>query len=127
MSEQPTDYLISTCFDFGGRSITVRVEHDGFSYWLDDSTARLLNQQQGNGEKVLFFDDDDARRRWSQIYDEHTVKAAVPAEGLRVIREDLSPRYWSDDFAEDEVLDAILEPIFWEHINQYLNPPCTKP
>ena len=72
------------------------------------------------------IDGSKARGNYARIYDEHTIQVPVPEEGLRVIREELSPKYWADDPAPDEVLDAILEPLFWEHVNQYLSPPCSR-
>jgi hypothetical protein len=129
MSKQPHDYLVSTCFDFNGRSISVTVEHDGFSYWLDESSARRLNQKEQNSTKFL-SGDEQAGRRWSRIYEEHTIQVAMPEDSLKVIREELSVRYWADtcdkDFDLEKRLDAILEPLFWEYVNQYLSPPCTR-
>lgn len=129
MSEQPHDYLVSTYFSFGGRSIVVRVEHDGFSYWTDESAARNRFQETGKSGIDILAGDHQAARQLSQIYDEHTIRVEVPEEALRLIQEDLSPRYWSasaDDADLDNKLDEILEPLFWEQVNPYLSPPCTR-
>jgi len=118
MSEQPEDHLISTFFDFGGRSFSVVVRHDGFSYWFESSVINDYRQ-------IMFtakFKSNDAKLL-SSIESEHTLRAPVPAVELRIIREELSPLYWAETPADDKILDAILEPIFWKHINPQLSPP----
>jgi hypothetical protein len=128
MSENSQDYLISTCFDFGGRSISVTVEHDGFSYWLDETSSRQLIQQTGKSGLDVLMGDENAASLISQIDHEHTFQVPVPEAGLKVIRQELSPNYWADIFPEGcgERLDAILEPLFWEHVNPHLSPPCSR-
>jgi hypothetical protein len=101
MSEE-IDYLISTCFDFGGLDISVIVKHDGFSYWTDQGTARSV---------VPMID-----KNYEIVAAYHTIKAPIPKETLQKIRDELSPLYWSDNPAPDEILDSLLEPIFWEHV-----------
>ena len=129
MSEKPTNYLISTCFDFGGRGVSVTVGHDGISYWFDESEARRVIQSKKDVHVILAACGDAKSRDYiSRVYDEHTIEVPVPEDGLRIIREELAPNYWADIFPDDcdERLDAILEPLFWEHVNQYLSPPCSR-
>ncbi len=109
------DHLISTAFSFGGRDIGVTVLHDGFSYWTDRTPLHKMKQQMGS--RWLY--DDDAAVHLDSIEHQHTLKAPVSDDAFARIRDELSPLYWADKPAPDEVLDSLLEPIFWEHIAEY--------
>ncbi|MGD0259299.1 MAG: hypothetical protein ABSD29_05670 [Verrucomicrobiota bacterium] len=126
MSYNIGDYLISTCFDFGGHDIGVKVTHDGYSHWFDASPVRDLNIAHPGYTLLAWAVDADKAKHLEGIQNEYTLKAPVPEEGLRKIREELSPRYWAGEPADDSILDAILEPIFWEHVAPYLSPPVTR-
>ena len=92
------DYLICPSYSFGGRDIRVIVRHDGLSYWTDRSAVGSI------------LDDD-----FGQKSEQHTVIVPVPPGELRVIRDEMSPLFWDDEPYADEMLDAMLEPLFWQH------------
>jgi hypothetical protein len=123
------DYLVFTGFKFGGRHITVKVEDDGFSYWMDDTSYRKTSHESGLSGIDAMVGDEGVARKMRNIRGEHTIKVEVPAEGFREIRDVLSPAYWAeaDDADIDKRLDGILEPLFWEHVNPYLSPPYARP
>ena len=127
MSEKPTDYLIATCFEFGGRGFAVTIGHDGISSWLDETSAGEEFRQTGGHVMLAMIGDKKARRDYARIYGKHTIQVPVPPGELRVIRDELAPKYWADDFESDHYLDMMLEPLFWSHVNPKLEKPCTKP
>ena len=123
----PENHLISTSFIFGGREFTVTVKHDGISYWFDSQIINEVEKNNPDFQLNVLSGKKSANQYLERIYEEYTLIAPVPEVGLRQIREELSPRYWADEPAEDEVLDAILEPIFWKSINPQLALPIGKP
>lgn len=134
MSSHPQDYLVSTCFDFGGRDIGVTVEHDGFSYWFDRTGAKRAIQKKSDVSRLAaFFGDKESAEYVSRVDDEHTIRVPIPEADLKLIRDKLSPQYWADsesgndkNFELEKALDKILEPLFWEYVNPLLSPPCTR-
>jgi hypothetical protein len=123
----PENYLINTSFIFGGREFTVTVKHDGISYWFDSQIKNEVEKNNPDFRLNVLCKNKPATQYLERIYEEYTLTAPVPEAGLRQIREELSPRYWADEPADDEVLDAILEPIFWENVNPQLASPIEKP
>ena len=132
MNDEIHDHLITTSFDFGGRDIRVSVTHDGFSNWVDMTPVHSLNKKlPGTRLVAMIFPEDKSSKYVSNLESEHTIKVLVPDDGLRVIREVLSPAYWKDvenyPLEFSQMLDGILEPIFWEDVNPHLSPPCIPP
>lgn len=126
MSEEITDHLISTFYSFSGREIRVYVSHDGFSHWTDMTQLYKLDTTKP-GYRTWALVDKSAKRHIEGMLSEHCVKAQVSDEDMEMLRE-MSPAYWSPDpkdLYDEDLLDSILKPIFWEHINPYLSPPCT--
>ena len=99
-------FLVSTFMVYGGREFNVVVAHDGFSYWFDP-----LSEIQMPASR-------DFPEEW-------TVRAKVLDDAFVVIRDDLSHRYWSNNWGKDfdKTLDAILDAIFWRDINPHLLDP----
>ena len=101
--------------------------HDGYSHWFDNFRKKEVLRANPGILIDAATGDENIARHIAHLHDEYTLKALVPESGLRIIRNELSPAYWSDamegmpDF--DQRLDAILEPIFWQHINPQLSPP----
>lgn len=134
MNNEPShDYLISTFFDFGSREIEVVVTNDGVSHWTDYTAINALNRERPgyilSTSPVLFPGafDQNARKHLAELVAENTVEVPVPEAALRQIREELSPVYWNDvESADDAALDALLEPLFWEHVAPFLSPPLTR-
>jgi hypothetical protein len=124
----PDSFLISTVLEFGGREFEVIVGHDGRSYWFDPIAKRRELENDPMFVMKIIMGDKDRRKRYENIKDEYTLDGPIPDDGLRIIREELSPAYWSDDTSNDfdDRLDAILIPIFWEHINPFLSPSIEK-
>jgi hypothetical protein len=131
MSKHSHDFLISTNFDFGGRDIQVVVEHDGISYWTDVTGARQDVRKNSRKSAFEAFCDGDTKATdyISHLHGEHTFFAPIPEADLKLIRDELSERYWAEcdqDFSLSKKLEAILLPIFWEHVNPHLSSPCTR-
>ncbi len=119
--EQPKDHLISTFLSFHGREFSVVVTHDGWSHWFEVSVISEYRH-------ILYTASvsENAAKHLASVEREHTVRAQVPEAGLKLIREELSPRYWAEHPSADDILDAILEPVFWQHINPQLSPPMEQ-
>lgn len=118
MTEPLQNHLISTFLEFHGREFSVVVTHDGWSHWFEVSVIR--------GYRHILYTasvSENAAKLLANVEREHTLKALVPEAGLKQIREELSPRYWAENPAPDEILDSILGPVFWQHINPQLSPP----
>jgi len=125
----PEHHLVSTCFDYGGREFLVTVEEDGFSYWFDPIAKNAASKLNRNFVITAAIDNGSQQRKdLDRIYDEFTVKFLLPEAVFTVIRDELSPLYWQDEIPNEfeQRLDAILEPIFWEHVNPLLSPPIDE-
>ena len=124
----PDSFLVSTVIEFRGKEFEVVVGHDGNSYWFDPEAKKRELESDPMFVLKIIAGDKERRKRYENIQDEYTLDGPVPEDGLRIIRDELSPAYWNDDFSEDfdDRLDAILIPIFWEHINPFLSPPIEK-
>jgi|GEM_PF-5425319 hypothetical protein len=64
------------------------------------------------------FGDSNARNMIRHLEREHTLTTQIPPEGMEKIL--------AGEPYENADLDAILEPIFWEHIAPFLSPPITR-
>jgi len=132
MSNKFQDHIISTCYCFSGRDIRVIVGHDGISYWLDHTSSQphLQGGPEANDRLSAILGDESARRKVANVESEYTIAVPVPEAGLEMLRDQFAPYYWDEslpvDFDLDDGIDSVLEPLFWEHVNPYLNPPCTK-
>ena len=115
------DYLISTTQLVGGTEFEVTVCHDGISYWFDPSAKKRALASDPNLVLKAISGDGVARQALANIDLEYTIEAPVPPASLAIIRDELSPLYWAEDFPEDfdDRLDAILLPIFHEHVNPF--------
>ncbi len=122
-------YLVSKCFNFRGHSMSVIVEHNGCSYWVDNTAARRAIQQDGRGVQLIdaVLGNPAATKYFDLVRHEFCVEVPICEAHLKEIREELSARYWAeeenDPFLERR-LNAILKPLFWAHVNPYLSPPC---
>jgi len=124
----PQSFLVSTVIPFGDREFEVVVMHDGVSYWLDPAAKHRELENDPHFVLKARLGSETARRKLVQIQEEYTISAPVPEEGLQIIREELSPAYWAAEMDEgfDERLDAILIPVFWEHVNRFLETPIER-
>lgn len=133
MIEQTPDFdresfLVSTFMVFGGREFDVTVTHDGFSHWFDPiAKNRALEADRDLILKAAIFRGKELAFL-HRIHDEWTVIAKVPDADFAVIRDDLSHRYWTENWGEDfdARLDAILDPLFWSGVNPQLSVPVVR-
>ena len=116
MSDEIHDYVIRTQYSFSGREIWVFVQHDGVSYWTE--TTHLNKMYAANpGYKLWTYVDESAKRHVENMAHEFCIEAKVPESAMIEIRK-MEPHFWSDDpkdLWDDEMLDSLLLPIFWEH------------
>lgn len=115
------DYLISTTQLIGGTEYEVTVCHNGISYWFDPSAKKRALAADPYLVVKAISGDEIARQALANINSEYTIEAPVPPESLVIIRDELSPLYWAEEFSPvfDARLDAILLPIFHKHVNPF--------
>jgi hypothetical protein len=120
--------LFCYCMDFGRREFSIYVDHEGKIYW-DDVTQR--RSQRSDGSRCLelraLVGDVNAKKRLESEVENYTIHFDLPEDVLskiEVAAEMLEAGTWTTKHEEE--LDAVLEPLFWENVNPYLEPPLER-
>ena len=121
------DDLIQTFLSIGGREINVRVGSDGMSQWYDMTAQYSAENSNPNFGVKTLFPGTKERKHLKHIESEFTVDAKVPENVMQRLRAEIAAarKAGQKDIA-DAILEALLEPIFWREINEFLTPPIDK-
>jgi len=120
--------LFCYCMDFGKRSFSIDVDHNGIIYW-DDVTQRRENRPEGAKDlelRTICGDTNAAKRLHSEI-DNYTIQFPLSPKLFSRIEQAAKLFHagtWT--FEHEAELDTVLEPLFWEYVNPYLEPPLKK-
>ena len=127
MSE-PDPVLFSYCLDFGNREFTIHVTHDGIIHWDDYMQRR---RQRPEDDKYLEIESlvgsSRARKRLESEIDNYTISFPLPEHifsRIEVAAQMFDAGTWTVE--HEKQLDELLIPLFWEHVNPYLEPPLER-
>lgn len=121
--------LFCYCLQIADREFLIQVSHDGMIYWDD---YKMRHGLRGAADRYLEIQvalgDERARKRLDSEMDEFTVALPLPPELFAHFREAatlLAEDRWTT--VDEEKLDAVLRPMFWNEVNFLIHSPLEKP
>jgi hypothetical protein len=129
LAMQPSDPVIfSYCLDFGNREFFITVTRDGIIHWDDYMQRRKHRPEEDKRlELQALMGSDRARKRLESETHNYTIEVKLPEEvssKIEVAAEMLEADKWTIEHEKN--LDEVLKPLFWEHVNPYLEPPLKR-
>jgi hypothetical protein len=120
----PDPVLFSYCLDLGDREFLIAVTRDGFIHWDDYMQRRRQRHEEDKDLEIqTLLGSSRARKLLESETHIYTIDFKLPEDvfsRIEVAAEMFKAGTWTIEHEKE--LDKLLELLFWEQVNPYLEP-----